>query len=218
MLLDSGAHLGVPLNLGANTRRLGRGVRAGGVAGAAVARPGNTGPQVDPATTTRVVEINDLAATEAALATGDVAAILIEPALTNIGIVLPDPGFLAGLQRLARQYGSLLLIDETHTFSAGPGGMTQREGLEPDILVIGKSIGAGIPSGAYGISHEVAAAIAQHPEADLIDVGGVGGTLAGNSLSLAAMRATLAEVLTDDAFTHMIALGNRYTEIGRAHV
>jgi glutamate-1-semialdehyde 2,1-aminomutase len=180
--------------------------------GVATARPGNVAPPVPLHETTRVVEFNDLAAVERELAHGDVAAIVTEPALTNIGIVLPDQGFLAGLQRLAKQYGSLLLIDETHTFSAGPGGMTQRDGLEPDILVIGKSIGAGIPSGAYGISHDVAAAIAQHPEADLIDVGGVGGTLAGNSLSLAAMRATLAEVLTDDAFSHMIALGDRYTE------
>jgi glutamate-1-semialdehyde 2,1-aminomutase len=118
---------------------------------------------------------------------------------------------LTGLQELAKRYGTLLLIDETHTFSAGPGGMTRRDGLNPDILVIGKSIGAGIPSGAYGISHAVAAAIADHPEADLIDVGGVGGTLAGNSLSLSAMRATLGEVLTDDAFVRMVALGDRYT-------
>lgn len=182
-----------------------------GADGQAVARPGNVAPPVALAETTRVVEFNDLAALERELAHGDVAAILAEPAMTNIGIVLPEPGFLEGLRELATKYGALLMIDETHTFSAGPGGMTKRDNLQPDIFIIGKSIGAGIPSGAYGITHEVAAAIQQHPEADLVDVGGVGGTLAGNSLSMAAMRATLGEVLTDDAFEGMIALCTRYT-------
>jgi glutamate-1-semialdehyde 2,1-aminomutase len=116
------------------------------------------------------------------------------------------------MRELATKYQALLMIDETHTFSAGPGGMTARDNLAPDIFIIGKSIGAGIPSGAYGITHEVAQLLANHPEADLIDVGGVGGTLAGNALSLAAMRATLGEVLTDEAFEHMITLGTRYTE------
>lgn len=180
--------------------------------GKAVARPGNVAPPVPLDLTTRVVEFNDLAAVERELANGDVAAILTEPALTNIGIVLPQPGFLAGLRALATQYGALLMIDETHTFSASPGGMTMRDELEPDIFVIGKSIGAGIPSGAYGITNEVAQAIRQHPEADIIDVGGVGGTLAGNSLSMAAMRATLGEVLTDQAFSHMIELCDVYTK------
>lgn len=182
-----------------------------GTDGRAAARPGNVAPPVPLDQTTRVVEFNDLAAVERELAHGDVAAILTEPALTNIGIVLPDPGFLDGLRELATKYGALLMIDETHTFSAGPGGMTARDGLSPDILVIGKSIGAGIPSGAYGITHDVAQRIGQHPEADLVDVGGVGGTLAGNSLSLAATRATLGEVLTEAAFEHMIALCDRYT-------
>ena len=180
--------------------------------GKAVARPGNVAPPVPMDETTRVVEFNDLAAVERELQNGDVAAILTEPALTNIGIVLPKPGFLEGLRDLATKYGSLLMIDETHTFSAGYGGMTKRDGLKPDIFIIGKSIGAGIPSGAYGITHEVANAIAEHPEADLVDVGGVGGTLAGNSLSMAAMRATLGEVLTESAFTEMEKLCTRYTE------
>ncbi|MBU6347742.1 MAG: aminotransferase class III-fold pyridoxal phosphate-dependent enzyme [Actinomycetales bacterium] len=183
-----------------------------GLGGEAISRPGNVAPPVPLAETTRVVEFNDLAAVERELAKGDVAAILTEPALTNIGIVLPEPGFLSGLRELATKYNSLLMIDETHTFSAGPGGMTIRDNLSPDIFIIGKSIGAGIPSGAYGITHEVAKLIQNHPEADLIDVGGVGGTLAGNALSLAAMRATLGEVLTDEAFSHMISLGDRYTK------
>ena len=179
--------------------------------GNAVARPGNVAPPVELSQTTRVVEFNDLVAVETALAHGDVAAILTEPAMTNIGIVLPVPGFLEGLRALATKYGALLMIDETHTFSAGPGGMTLRDGLEPDIFIIGKSIGAGIPSGAYGLTHEVANKVLNHPEADIIDVGGVGGTLAGNSLSMAAMRATLSDVLTDQAFTEMVSLCDTYT-------
>jgi len=180
--------------------------------GEAAARGGNVGAPVPLAETTRVAEFNDLAGVEAQLAHGDVAAILAEPALTNIGIVLPDPGFHEGLRELATRYGALLIIDETHTFSAGPGGATAAWGLRPDVLVIGKSIGGGVPSGAYGISADVAAAVGAHPEADLVDVGGVGGTLAGNALSVAAMRATLEHVLTPAAFEHMIGLGTRYTE------
>ena len=177
-------------------------------------RPGNVAPPVDLDLTTRSVPWNDLDAVEKALAHGDVAAILTEPALTNIGIVLPEPGFMEGLRELATRYGTLLMIDETHTFSAGAGGATRAWALEPDIFVIGKSIGGGIPSGAYGISREVAAAITRHTEAgdaDIVDVGGVGGTLAGNALSTAAMRATLGEVLTDEAFEQMTALATDFT-------
>jgi glutamate-1-semialdehyde 2,1-aminomutase len=162
--------------------------------------------------TTRVAEFNDLASVEAGLAHEDVAVVIMEPALTNIGIVLPEPGFLEGVRDLCTRYGTLLLIDETHTISAGPGGCTEAWGLEPDIFVIGKSIGGGLPSGAYGITEAVADAVRNHPEADLVDVGGVGGTLAGNALSTAAMRATLGEVLTDTNFEHMIALATRFRE------
>jgi glutamate-1-semialdehyde 2,1-aminomutase len=160
--------------------------------------------------TTRVAEFNDLAAVEEQLAHGDVAAVLTEPALTNIGIVLPEPGFLEGLRELATRYGALLVIDETHTFSAGWGGATRAWDLRPDLLVIGKSIGGGIPCGAYGLSDDVVRRVAEHPEADLVDVGGVGGTLAGNPLSVAAMRATLYDVLTPEAFDSMIARATRY--------
>jgi glutamate-1-semialdehyde 2,1-aminomutase len=166
---------------------------------------------VEPWRTTRVAEFNDLAGVEAQLVEGDVAAILTEPALTNIGIVLPDPGFLAGLEELAAAYGALLMIDETHTFSAGPGGATALWDLHPDILVIGKSIGGGIPSGAYGITSSLAERVQADPGADLVDVGGVGGTLAGNALSVAAMRATLEHVLTDEAFKGMVDLATDFT-------
>lgn len=183
-----------------------------GPEGQALPRGGNVGPAVPVSQTTRVAEFNDLDSVERGLAHGDVAVLIMEPALTNIGIVLPEPGYLAELRRLCTAYGTLLLIDETHTISAGPGGCTAAWGLEPDILVIGKSIGGGIPTGAYGITAEVARRVREHADADLVDVGGVGGTLAGNVLATAAMRATLGEVLTDEAFAHMIALGTRFRE------
>ena len=179
--------------------------------GSTVLRPGGVGAPVPIDLTTRAAEFNDLAGVERQLAHGDVAVIVTEPALTNIGIVLPEPGFLEGLRELATRYGALLLIDETHTISAGPGGCTRAWGLQPDIFVIGKSIGGGVPSGAYGITEEVADRVKNHPDADLVDVGGVGGTLAGNALSTAAMRATLGEVLTDDVFPGMIELSTRFT-------
>ncbi len=178
--------------------------------GVAVARAGNVAPPVPLELTTRVAEFNDLAGVEEQLRHGDVAAILTEPALTNIGIVLPERGFLDGLRELATRYGALLIVDETHTFSAGPGGATAAWDLQPDLLVIGKSIGGGVPCGAYGLSEQVAAAVAAHPEADLVDVGGVGGTLAGNALSVAAMRATLEHVLTADAFDVMADRATRF--------
>jgi glutamate-1-semialdehyde 2,1-aminomutase len=179
--------------------------------GEAVARTGLVGAPVPLSATTRVAEFNDLAGVEAQLAHGDVAAILTEPALTNIGIVLPEPGFLDGLRELAREYGALLMVDETHTFSAGPGGATALWGLEPDILVVGKSIGGGVPSGAYGLTDTLAGQVLADPHADLVDVGGVGGTLAGNALSVAAMRATLEHVLTDTAFSRMVDLATVFT-------
>jgi len=180
--------------------------------GAVVEREGNLGPPVPLDETTRVVEWNDVAALERELAHGDVACVLTEPALTNIGIVPPEPGFHDALRSLTRKYGTLLVIDETHTLCAGPGGFTAAYGLEPDALTIGKAIGSGIASAAYGFTEEVAARIDAAIGVDDSDVGGVGGTLAANVLSLAAMRATLTHVLTDDAFVRMIALGERFEE------
>ena len=115
----------------------------------------------------------------------------MEPALTNIGIVLPEPGYLEGVRALTRRYGALWIVDETHCISMGPGGWTGRFGLEPDLLTMGKPIGGGVPCGVFGMTDEVAAAIAARVARADIDVGGIGGTLAGNALSLAAMRATL---------------------------
>lgn len=183
-----------------------------GPGGTTIEREGNVGPAVPVDQTTRVAEFNDLESLERALSHGDVAVLIAEPALTNIGIVLPEPGFWEAARELCDRYGTLLLIDETHTISAGPGGCTTAWNLRPDIVVIGKSIGGGVPSGAYGITQEIADRIADHPEADMVDVGGVGGTLAGNALSTAAMRATLGEVLTDGAFEHMIETATRFRQ------
>jgi glutamate-1-semialdehyde 2,1-aminomutase len=149
---------------------------------------------------------------ESALKAGDVAAILMEPAMTNVGIVLPDEGYLAAVGELAKKYGVIWIIDETHTISVGPGGMTAQLALKPDFLTIGKAIGGGIPTGTFGMAHEIADQIAKKTEREVIDTGGIGGTLAGNALSLAAMRATLTEVLTEANFVTMIALGNRWCD------
>ena len=147
--------------------------------GRVVSREGNVGPPVPLAETTRVVEWNDAEALERELAHGDVACVLAEPALTNIGIVLPEPGFHEQLRAATREAGTLLIIDETHTLCAGPGGYTAAHGLEPDLLTVGKSIGAGIPVAAYGFSTEVAERLeALLPADEKADVGGIGGTVA----------------------------------------
>jgi glutamate-1-semialdehyde 2,1-aminomutase len=181
-------------------------------AGNVVQREGNIGKPVPLEETTRVVEYNDLEDLERALAHEDVAVCLFEPALTNIGIVLPEEGYLEGVQELCKKFGTLLIWDETHTISAGPGGMTGTLGLAPDFVTIGKTLGAGIPSAAYGMTEEVANRIVAATDWENQDVGGVGGTLAGNALSLAAMRATLGEVLTDEAFERMTELAVRFTD------
>jgi len=180
--------------------------------GATVIREGNIGAPVPLDLTTKVVEFNDLYAMEEALKCGDVAAILMEPAMTNVGIVLPEDGYLFAVGQLARKYGALWIIDETHTISVGPGGMSAALGLKPDFLTIGKAIGGGIPTGTFGMSREVADQIARKTEREVIDTGGIGGTLAGNALSLAAMRATLTQVLTDENFIKMIELGNLWCD------
>ena len=179
--------------------------------GNTVSRENNIGPQVDPAETTIVVPFNDLEAAEQAFATGEVAAMLIEPAMTNIGIVLPQLGYLEGLRELTRKYGVILIHDETHTLSEGVGGMTARRNLNPDAVVLGKTIGAGIPAGAFGMSEELTKRVSESLHLEHIDVGGVGGTLAGNALSMAAVAATLTKVLTPEAFAQMEALCDVWT-------
>ncbi len=183
-----------------------------GEGGAVIEREGGVGAPVDVAETTRVVPFNDPEALEAALAHGDVAAVLAEPALTNMGIVLAQPGFHAALRQLTRAAGALLIIDETHTLSAGHGGCTARDGLEPDLLTVGKAIAGGVPLGALGMTAPIAAALLADERADLEDTGGIGGTLAGNALSLAAARAALSDVLTPDAHADMEGLAERFAD------
>jgi glutamate-1-semialdehyde aminotransferase len=191
------------------------------VHGAVRPRPGSIGPGVDVAATTRVVDYNDVDGLARALEDGDVAAVLFEPALTNVGIVLPEPGYLESVQELTRRTGTILIIDETHTVCAGSGGMTGALGLEPDMLVIGKTIGGGIPVATYGMSADIAARVSASITVEESDVGGIGGTLAGYALGLAALRATLGEVLTDAAFATMLPLGERWAagvdEVLRRH-
>ena len=180
--------------------------------GKAISRRGNAGPPVDPTITTRVIEFNDIPALEAALDSDDVACVLAEPALTNIGIVLPEPGYHESLREITRRTGTLLIIDETHTISAGPGGYTQAYRLQPDMLTLGKPIASGIPAAVYGFSAEVASHISTTIQEENGGIHGIGGTLAGNALSLTGMRATLEHVLTKEAYDHTIPLTRRYVE------
>jgi len=180
--------------------------------GRTVTRPGNIGAMLDPASTTVVVPFNDLVALEAALATGEIACVLAEPALTNIGIVLPDAGFHDELRRLTRAYDTLLVIDETHTICVGPGGATAAWGLQPDFFVIGKTIGGGMPAAAYGMTAEIADRLGPIIQSRAVDASGVGGTLTGNALAVAAVRATLGSTLRDEDFAHAIPLATSWTE------
>ncbi len=180
--------------------------------GIATAREGNVGAPVNPTVTTKVIEFNDVEALERALAPRDVACVLLEPAMTNIGIVLPDDKYHDALRELTRKTGTLLIIDETHTLCAGEGGYTRAHTLKPDMLTVGKAIGGGMAAGAFGVTRDVSEKMFARKDADYVDVGGIGGTLAGNALSLAAMRATLERVLTAKAFAGMIALAERWTK------
>jgi glutamate-1-semialdehyde 2,1-aminomutase len=174
-------------------------------------RANNMGPQINPLQTTKVIEFNDIAALETALSARDVAAVLAEPVMTNIGIIHPDPGYHDALRELTRKYGTYLVIDETHTICTGPGGYTASHGLQPDFLTIGKPLAGGVPAAVYGFTEEVSNAFAERLNVDDADVGGIGGTLAGNALAIAAMKATLQNVLTDDFYAKAIKLQEQFT-------
>ena len=180
--------------------------------GSVIPRPGNVGALAATGDAVAVVEFNDLEALERELSRGDVALVLAEPALTNIGIVLPDPGYHAELRRLTREHGTLLCIDETHTICVGPGGATAAWGLEPDLLTIGKPIAGGVPIAAYGMTDELADRLFEPVFGEYSDVSGVGGTLSGNALALAALRATLSSTLQPADFERMIPLALRWTD------
>ena len=173
----------------------------------------DTNPAVSPSRITRIVEFNDVESLERELAHGDVACVLAEPVMTNCGMVLPEPGFHERLRDLTRQHNVYLVIDETHTFSSGPGGYTAAHGLEPDFITLGKAIAGGVPAAVYGFSSEIAEKIANGfaGERDTAPMG-IGGTLAGNALSIRAIRATLENVATEEAFEHMIQGANRLAD------
>src|SRR2546425_107557 len=175
-------------------------------------RRGNIGPPVNPTETTRVVEFNDLNALEDALKHHDVAVVLAEPAMTNVGIILPDDGYWKAARELTKKYGTLLLADETHTICVGPGGCTREWRLEPDFVVFGKPIGSGIPGATYGCTEEVSERISARIEMEDCDVGGIGGARGGNGPPLVAMRATLENVVTAKAFETMIPLAKRIAD------
>jgi len=179
--------------------------------GTPISRPNNMGPAVNPLETTKVIEFNDIAALETVLSARDVAAVLAEPVMTNIGIIHPDPGFHDVLREMTRKYGTYLIMDETHTICAGPGGYTALHGLEPDFLTLGKPLAGGVPAAVYGFTEEVSKAFADKVVMNDADVGGIGGTLAGNALSIAAMKATLENVLTEEFYVKAINLQNRFT-------
>lgn len=179
------------------------------VDGRAVNRPGLLGQAADLTQLARVVEFNDLPALEAALAHGDVACVIAEPVMTNSCMVLPDPGFHSELRRLTRAAGTLLLIDETHTISTGPGGYTRAFGLEPDLFVLGKPVAGGVPASVWGFTDAVAQRLDAVREQAPPGHSGMGTTLSANALSLAAMRATLEHVMTAEAYEHIEALAAR---------
>jgi glutamate-1-semialdehyde 2,1-aminomutase len=174
-------------------------------------RPGNLGPAVNPVETTKVIEFNDIAALETALSARDVAVVLAEPVMTNIGIIHPDPEYHSALREITRRNGTFLIIDETHTLCAGPGGYTgKHRDVQPDFLTCGKALASGIPIGVYGFTQEIADAFWNKLDLERSDVGGIGGTLAGNPLSIAAMRATLEHVLSPEMYIRCEKLADRY--------
>jgi glutamate-1-semialdehyde 2,1-aminomutase len=180
-------------------------------AGRTVAVDGSLGPPVDPSLTTRVVEFNDREALEQALAPRDVAAVLAEPAMTNQGIILPEPGYHEVLREATHRTGTLLVLDETHTLCEGPGGYTRAHHLHPDMLTVGKPIAGGLPAAAFGMNDEVAKVSLPETPEDPGGQSGIGGTLTGNPLAAAAMRAALEHVITPKAYRTMIPLARRWT-------
>ena len=171
-----------------------------------VMRPSLLGQVQDLTLTTRVVPFNDIEAVRAALADGQVACVLTEPVLTNIGMVLPEPGFLEALQMEAAQAGSLFIVDETHTISCGPGGYSRMHGLKPDMLVLGKPIAGGLPAAVYGFTSALARRM-EHVKADAPPGhSGIGTTLSAGLLSIRLMHTMLREVMTAANYAHMISL------------
>jgi len=175
-----------------------------------ITSPSLVGEVRDLSLNTRMIEFNDLAALERALADETVACVLAEPVMTNVGMVLPDPGYHDALRELTRRTGTLLVIDETHCLSSGPGGYTRAEGLEPDAIVLGKPVAGGVPAGVYGVSEEFGQRIRDYlGNRDQLGYSGIGTTLSGSALQLAAMRAVLENYFTEASFAPLIELARR---------
>jgi glutamate-1-semialdehyde 2,1-aminomutase len=155
---------------------------------------------------TVAVPFNDISAVERELAKGDIACVLTEPALTNCGMVLPNPGFIETLRKLTQQYQSLLVLDETHTISTAHGGWAKQNHVTPDFLVVGKPIAGGLPAAAYGFSAAMAECMKLAKDHAPSGHSGIGTTLSGNIMTLAAIQATLTEVATPEAYKHMLSL------------
>lgn len=181
-------------------------------------KPSLLGQVQDIAATSVAAPFNDLGAVEKCLAAGDIALILTEPALTNTAMVLPKPGFIEGLLAAARRYGTLVCLDETHTISTGPGGFTRAHDLDPDFFVLGKPVAGGLPTAVFGFTAKVEAEMARALETKTPGYSGIGTTLSGNMLALAAMRACLEEVMTPDAYRHMTRLAEKLAEGLRTEV
>jgi len=183
--------------------------------GRTTARAGLLGQAYDLTQYSRAVPFNDVEALEAALKSGDVAALLCEPAMTNIGMVLPEAGFMQSCRELTRKYGTLLIIDETHSLSTGYGGCTRLWDLQPDFFVLGKAIAGGVPASVYGCSAEMASAMQQAQQraseqaAGQHGHSGMGTTLSAGMLAMHCMRVNLEQVMTEAAFAHMLALGTQ---------
>ena len=177
--------------------------------GRAVNRPSLIGQVQDLLPTTVAIEFNDVDALAAALRGGDIACVLAEPLMTNIGMVRDTPGFLRELRRLCGETGTILVLDETHTISSGYGGHSNMHGPKPDILVVGKSIGGGVPCAVYGFTDEIAKRMAALNASRPVGHSGIGTTLSANALAITAMHAMLGQVITRDAYAHMLSMADR---------
>ncbi len=174
--------------------------------GQTVPRPSLVGQALDLEASTVVVEFNDIPALKAALAQADIACVLAEPALTNCSMVLPDSGYHTALRELTRKHGSLLAIDETHSVSTALGGYTRAHRLDPDFFVVGKAVAGGLPCGVYGFTQAVAQQMEAVNRRRPPGHSGMGTTLSGNPLALAALRANLGQVMTHANYQHMLGL------------
>lgn len=175
-------------------------------------KPSLLGQVNDVAQTSVAAPFNDSEAIERLLAAGDIALILTEPALTNTAMVLPEPGFIEGLIAAAHRHGALVCLDETHTISTGPGGFTRAHDLSPDFFVLGKPVAGGLPAAVFGFTAEVETDMRRVLDTKTPGYSGIGTTLSGNMLALAAMRACLADVMTEAAYVHMTGLATKLAD------